>query len=166
MRTNRFARNLIAAALSGAALVFGAGSFAATAEAHGHDRGEHGRYHGHRVYYSRPVVVHRDYYPSRVVVRRMYPAPVEVYRPWYYGAPRFFVNASPYYFNAGLNVYLGGANLNLQLGDPAPAGYVYVDPYCNEDFYSVAEYREHVRHVHHRAALQLVYVGGDDDDQD
>lgn len=162
MRTDRhIARTLIAAALSGAALMLGAGSFVTPAEAHGHDHGGHGRYHAHRVYYSRPVVVHRAYYPT--CVRRVYPAPVEVYHPWYYGAPRFFVNASPYYFNAGLNVYLGGANLNVQLGDPAPVGYVYVDPYCNEEFYSVGEYQEHLHHARHRAALQVVYVGGDED---
>jgi len=106
-------------------------------------------------------------YPTPVYVR---PAPVYVrtYHPWYYGANRIYVNSSPFYFNTGLSVFFGGANLNLQFSNYAPVGYVYVDPYCNEDFYSVSEYREHLRYAHHSAALQCVYVGDNDqyDDYD
>ena len=162
MKTNRrIARTLIGTGLLGAALTLGALS-ATPADAKNWHGGGKGRDH-------KTVVVHRSYYPAPVVVRRVYvrPAPVYVrtYHPWYYGARRVYVNSSPFYLNTGLNVFIGGANLSLQFSNYAPVGYVYVDPYCNEDFYSVSEYREHLRYEHHPAALQCVYVGnhGDDD---
>jgi hypothetical protein len=167
MKTNRrMARTLISTGLLGAALAFGALTATPADANHGNGRG-HGRGHKtvvvHRTYYPAPVVVRRVVYPRPVYVR---PAPVYVrtYHPWYYGTNRIYVNSSPFYFNAGLSVFFGGANLNLQFSNYAPAGYVYVDPYCNEDFYSVSEYREHLRYEHHPAALQCVYVGDHDDD--
>jgi len=167
MKTNRrIARTLISTGLLGAALTFGALTATPADAKNGNGRGN-GR--GHKT-----VVVYRSYYPAPVVVRRVpvpvyvRPAPVYVrsYRPWYYGANRIYVNSSPFFFNAGLNVFFGGANLNLRFSNYAPVGYVYVDPYCNEDFYSVSEYREHLRYERHPAALQCVYVGDHDDYDD
>ena len=162
MKTNRhIARSLIGTGLLGAALMVGALSATPADAKNGHGRG-HGR--GHKT-----VVVHRTYAPAPVVVRRVvYPRPVYVrpapvyYHPWYYDANRIYVNSSPFYFNTGLSVFIGGANLNLQFSNYAPVGYVYVDPYCDEDFYSVSEYREHLRYAHHPSALQCVYVGDND----
>jgi hypothetical protein len=159
MKTNRrTASSLIGIGLLGAALTFGALSATPAEAKNGHGHG-YGR--GHKT-----VVVHRTYYPAPVVVRHVYPAPVYVrtYHPWYYGARRVYVNSSPFYFNAGLNVFIGGANLNLAFSNYAPAGYVYVDPYCGEEFYSVTEYRQHLGYSHHSAVLRCVYVGDDDYD--
>ena len=80
-------------------------------------------------------------------------------RPWYYEAPQVVVASSPYYFHAGLNLYLGGVNLNLAFTDPAPAGYVYVDPYCDRQFVTAADYRRHLHRHDHSPALWVEFVG-------
>jgi hypothetical protein len=111
----------------------------------------------------RPVEIrYRRHHDRRVVVRRVptyyVPAPVHYIRPWYRTAPRFYVDRSPFYFHAGLGIYLGGVFLNLQLTDAAPAGYVFVDPYCDLEFWTVADYRRHLHRHHHRPALRLIQV--------
>lgn len=100
--------------------------------------------HAPRVIYQPPVVVRRP----RVVC-----APV-----WAAGAPYFWVNSTPFYFNAGLGIYLGGVSLSFQFTNAPPPGYVYFDPYCGVEFGSVAAYRGHVACVHHPHALQVVPV--------
>jgi hypothetical protein len=100
----------------------------------------------------------RYYGNDRRVVRHR--APVRVYsRPWYRTAPLFYVDRSPFYFHAGLGIYLGGVLLNLELTDAAPAGYVYVDPFCDVEFWTIEAYRLHLHRHHHRPALRLVEVG-------
>ena len=158
MKTKRAASTLIS--VLGAAVAFGALSLATPAEA-GNGRGKARGHHKKVVVHHYPAPVYRAPVVVRHVVR---PAPVVVrtYRPWYYDMNRVYVNASPYYFNAGLNVFLGGANLNLAFSNYAPAGHVYVDPYCGGEFYSVSAYRQHCSHSGHRAALQVVYTGDRD----
>jgi hypothetical protein len=105
---------------------------------------------------------YRRHGDGRVIVRRVptyyVPAPVHYVRPWYRNASRFYVDRSPFYFHAGLGIYLGGVFLNLELTDAAPAGYVYVDPYCDLEFWTVPAYRQHLHRHHHRPALRLVQV--------
>jgi hypothetical protein len=99
-----------------------------------------------------PVVVYR----RPPVVRR---APAICVAPmWAAGAPYFWVNATPYYFNAGLGVYLGGVSLAFQFTNAPPPGYVYFDPYCGVEFSTVAAYRGHLACIHHAHALQVVPV--------
>ena len=144
---------LVAGILS-TAFALGVGPLASDAEAN--RRHKSGR--GHNSHHRQTVVVRESCYPQQVVVRR-HAAPVRYVRPWYNDAPRVVVASSPYYFHAGLNLYLGGVNLNFAFTDPAPYGYAYMDPYCGDYFYSVSEYRQHLCHVGHESALRVVFVG-------
>jgi hypothetical protein len=99
-----------------------------------------------------PTVV----YQPPVVVRR---APVVRVAPWWaVGSPYFWVNTTPYYYNAGLGIYLGGVSLSFQFTNAPPPGYVYFDPYCGYQFASVPAYRAHLACVGHAHALQVVPV--------
>ena len=51
--------------------------------------------------------------------------------------------------------FLGGLFLGATLVHAAPAGYVYYDPYCDEDFVSLEVYRTHL-HCHHHARIVRV----------
>ena len=53
-------------------------------------------------------------------------------------------------------MYFGGLAVEFNLGDLPPAGYVYYDPYCDEFFWSVSEYRQHLFWADHPAVLRLV----------
>lgn len=109
--------------------------------------------------HRRMAVVRRHQHRSIAVCR--IPAPVRVvhYRPWYSGVRTVVVDRDPFYFNAGLGLYFGGVNLNIELGNAPPMGYAYFDPYCGEEFYSVVDYQRHLRFHHHTAALRVVWIG-------
>jgi len=118
-------------------------------------RGDRDRYVTGRRGHARIVVNHRrPHYLPRVIYR---PRPVHV-RPWFYGAQRIYVDDSPFYFNAGLGIYVGGLALNIQIGDVPPVGYVFYDPFCGETFWSVADYQAHLRFRPHPAVLSLIRV--------
>jgi hypothetical protein len=149
-------RTTLLAGLLGTALLLSAGPLAAPAEAHR----RHGVEKGYR-HHPRTVVVRDRCEPRRVVVRR-YVEPVRYALPWYVEAPRVYVDSNPFYFFAGLNVYLGGVNLNVAFSDPAPYGYVYLDPYCDVEFTTVADYHRHLRRHHHEPALRVVCMNNFD----
>jgi len=114
-----------------------------------------------RVVVAPPPVVARRHAPvpvyrRPVVVRR--PTVIQVAPMWAAGAPYFWVNSTPYYYNAGLGIYLGGVSLSFQFTNAPPPGYVYYDSYCGYQFASVAAYRYHVGCVSHPHALQVVPV--------
>jgi hypothetical protein len=67
-----------------------------------------------------------------------------------------------FYFHAGLNVYLGGLAFHLDLGDAPPYGYVYYDPYCDEEFWSVEAYHRHLRRHRHPVLLRVIEFGDGD----
>lgn len=109
---------------------------------------DHGGYdRRHRV-----VVRHRDL--------RACPPPRYIARPWYGQARRIYVHDDPFYFHAGLDVFLGGLALRLELGDVPPVGFVFYDPYCDEEFWSVSEYHRHLRHYRHPNALTVIVLDG------
>ena len=133
----------------GAALMLGADPVVSSAEARhkGHKytkQHKQPRYERHYRSHHRPVTV-RHHRPYRVRVRH--------HRPWYVGTRRVYVHDSPFYFHAGLNVYLGGLQLGLRFTNSVPVGYVYVDPYCDLEFYSVDRYHRHLRRYPHRPTL-------------
>jgi hypothetical protein len=75
----------------------------------------------------------------------------------------------PFYFHAGFGIYFGSGSLSVQIGDYAPAGYAYYDPYCDLTFTSVATYRRHCHHRHDplleiEVAAHGSYEYSDDDD--
>ncbi len=112
----------------------------------------------------------RDRHDNRVVVRhrsvvrhrdlRACPPPRYLARPWYGQSRRIYVHDDPFYFHAGLGIYLGGLALRLELGDVPPLGFVYYDPYCDERFWSVEDYRFHLRYHHHPQALTVIVLDG------
>lgn len=146
-------RTVLLAGLLGTALVLSAGPLAGPADA----RGRHGKAYGHRSHH-RTVVVHESCAPTYVVRRYAQPVRYEYRysRPWYSDVRRVYVDSDPFYYNAGLNVYLGGVNLNFAFGDPAPYGYAYLDPYCGIEFSSVSVYQRHLGRHHHEPALRVV----------
>jgi hypothetical protein len=87
-----------------------------------------------------------------------YGKPVRVETPWYRGARRVVIEGDPFYYNAGLGVYLGGVALHLNLTNAAPDGYVYYDPVCDERFFSVRAYKRHLKSHRHAGGLTLVRV--------
>ena len=107
----------------------------------------------------RVVLRHR---PATVRYRdlRACPPPRYISRPWYNGARRIYVHDDPFYFHAGLDLFLGGLALRLELGDMPPMGFVYYDPYCDMEFWSIAEYRHHLRYHHHPHALTVIAIEG------
>jgi hypothetical protein len=111
-------------------------------------RGDRDRYdRRHRV-----VVRHRDL--------RACPPPRYVVRPWYRDVRRIYVHDDPFYFHAGLGIYLGGLALRLELGDLPPEGFVFYDPYCDMEFWSVSEYHRHLRYHRHPNALTVIVLDG------
>lgn len=155
MKTKRFISGAILTAwLVGAGWMLGADPVTSSAEA-----GRKHRYEtqnrGHRTGHYKPKVVRR-YRPAPVVHHRT-AYRHRAYRPWYYGAERVYVNSSPFYWNVGLGVYLGGGvSLGFQFGNVAPAGYIYADPYCNLTFASVSSYNRHLVYYPHSPALRVV----------
>lgn len=64
----------------------------------------------------------------------------------------------PFYFHAGFGIYFGSGSLSIEIGDYAPAGYVYFDPYCDLTFMSVADYRGHIRRHRHDPLLEVEFA--------
>ena len=52
--------------------------------------------------------------------------------------------------------FLGGLFLGATLAHAAPAGYVYHDPYCDENFVSLEVYRAHLHHHHHARIVRVI----------
>jgi len=152
---------VLAGCLLGAVLILGADPIVSSAEA-GRRHTTYDKHHSKVIRHHQKAVRHH-----RKVVRRHRPVryyrPRHVYvrhhRPWYVDARRVYIYDSPFYFNAGLNVYLGGVSLGFQFGNAPPAGYVYADPYCDLEFYSVNAYHAHLNHYAHRPILRAVPVG-------
>jgi hypothetical protein len=158
MNTKRLITGTVLAGVLGAWLMLGAGPMVSSAEAGRRYREAPQRSYkqqGSKHHYKHPRRVNRYHRPSRVV--RYYPT--RHHRPWYYGARTVYVNQSPFYFNVGLGVYLGGGvNLGIQFGNAAPAGYAYADPYCSLQFSSVNAYNRHLVHYNHSPVLRVVYA--------
>jgi len=81
--------------------------------------------------------------------------------PVYGPAPRYYSPSSVYvvrHSSAGPAIagFLGGLFLGATLAHAAPAGYVYYDPYCDEDFVSLDVYRAHLRHHHHGRIVRVI----------
>ena len=105
--------------------------------------------------HARVIVNHRrPSYLPRVIYRSR---PVHV-RPWFQDTRRIYVDGSPFFFSAGLGIYVGGLAINIQVGDVPPVGYVFYDPFCGETFWSVADYNVHLRFHDHPGALSLIRV--------
>lgn len=159
MSTNRlFNRATVMGVLVGIGLLMASGPLASEAQAHNSRHKPHlERKQTHGKHY-RKRVARRVHHP--VVVRRYHPRPVHVRvkRPWYVAAPRVYVQSTPFYFHSGLNVYLGGVYLGFEFTNAVPVGYVYADPYCQREFYSVAEYHSHVAYHPHPPVLEVVRV--------
>lgn len=67
----------------------------------------------------------------------------------------------PFYFSGELGVYFDSGVFSISIGNTAPRGYAYYDPYCNLVMGSVAAYRSHLCNHDHRALIEVVCVGGD-----
>lgn len=52
--------------------------------------------------------------------------------------------------------FLGGLFLGATLAHAAPDGYVYHDPYCDEDFVSLEIYRTHLHRYHHPRIVRVI----------
>jgi|GEM_PF-4381042 len=101
--------------------------------------------HSHRVYRS-----HR--HGRREALHR---------HPWVRRRARFIeVYDEPYYFHAGLGLYLGGLALEFTIGDRPPEGYLFYDPYCDRVFATLGLYRRYLRRHRVQGTLTLVPVGG------
>lgn len=159
MHTNRtHSRIALGVGILGVAFLLSAGPLADAAEAHRRHRAPKVVYRQQHVRHHKAKIVYRDCAPRPARVYR-YVEPVRCYQPWYDAAPHVVVASSPYYFHAGLNVYLGGVNLNFDFHDPAPQDYVYLDPYCEMQFATVGDYHRHLRRHDHAAALEVVFLG-------
>ena len=117
------------------------------------------------IYPDRHRFTVRRHHPGRYVIRRHAPRVVfrprvlinvGGHRPWYHDARRIYVDDDAFYFNASLGLYLGGLALNVQIGDVAPYGYVYYDPFCGETFWTLTSYRSHLWGYPHPHALTLI----------
>jgi hypothetical protein len=156
MRTKRIAgRFVMMGALLSMVLLLVGGPLVPDAEARKRHRKPAARKVVKRVHH--PVAV-RHHRPRPVPVYRE-PVYVRVARPWYYTAPRVYVHHAPFYYHAGLNVYLGGITLGFGFGNAPPAGFVYYDPYCGREFRTVSRYHRHLRRHPHAATLEVVRVG-------
>jgi hypothetical protein len=155
----------------------------ASADRHGY-RGHGARFHGaHFVQRSvvvrgypgpayfiarpRPVIVARPrgivaWRPGGTIIDRPLIGYPYAWRPWWTGAPCLYLDEAPYYFSADLGMYMGGFALDFSVGNVAPAGYVFYDPYCGDRFWTAAAYRHHLRFHHHPAALRVIAVEDDD----
>jgi hypothetical protein len=105
---------------------------ASVAPAANADRGRRYRGDDRPVYQGR--VIYRDYGPgSTYIVRRSSAGPA-------------------------IAGFLGGLFLGVVLANAAPAGYVYYDPYCHEEFASLAAYRAHSFHHRHSGVLRVIAI--------
>ena len=52
--------------------------------------------------------------------------------------------------------FLGGLFLGATLAHAAPAGYVYYDSYCDEQFVSLEIYRTHLHRHHHPRVIRVI----------
>ncbi len=105
--------------------------------------------------------------PRRVYVapRPVYCAPRPVYvpirivtpAPRYCDAPVVRVERRPFFWNAELDLYLPRVFAHVSIGDRAPRGGWYHDPYCDQDFRTLRDYRRHLRGCSHQAVLDVRY---------
>ena len=150
MKSNRRITRVLTAVLVGAALMMVTAPIISTAEAHKRSK--------------RVKVVKRHHVPRHhqrwQPVLRHHPRPVYLrhHRPWYTDTRHIYVDDSPFYFHAGLNVFFGGVGLHIDLGNTPPAGYGYYDPYCSLGFQTVHAYQRHLSRHRHRGALQVVRI--------
>jgi hypothetical protein len=173
MLTKRHLSRLVIGGILGATVLLSAGNWISTAEAAPkRDRQARVEHRDRRV--ERRGDRRQDRREDRRVVRRVErrddrrvvvyhhpryyrPRPVVMVRhPWYTGVRRVYIHDEPFYFNAGLGVYLGGAFLNFEFTNAAPDGYLYYDPYCHETFASVDLYRHHLAHHRHDGVLSVI----------
>lgn len=187
-RKHSIARAGITFTLLSAAFLLAAGPAMSTAEAkdrHGkrhkvekrhkaHKVKSHKRTKAHRRDHVRHEVKHKrhrgdDHHYREVVRYRDHHRPVRRhvvrhYRPWYRNVRYVTYHNNPFYWHAGLGVYIGGAYIDLEFGNAAPRGYYYYDPYCSESFYTVADYHSHLRYHRHRPTLRVVRIEVCEDD--
>ena len=124
-----------------------------------------------RAHREAPRVVYREHRrpAPRVVYRDHHrPAPRIVYRdtrhvhsyPVWASAPvatcRY--DGSDFFFHAGFDMFFDGGAFSINVGNYPPAGYFYVDPYCDASFYCIDDYRYHLAHYHHRPLVRLVAI--------
>lgn len=104
--------------------------------------------------YSRPMVRQRVVYsrPSYGYAPRAYAyAPRVYYRPAY-GMYRVGRPVSGGYLAFGT----GGLSFGFALSS-RPAGYYYMDPYCNTRFSSLGAYHDHCRMHHHDVVVRVIH---------
>ena len=56
--------------------------------------------------------------------------------------------------------FLGGLFLGATLAHAAPDGFIYHDPYCDEDFVTLEIYRAHLHHYHHPRVVRVLERDG------
>ncbi len=107
----------------------------------------------------------RGHWAPKRHVEVVYPAPRVVYHvptPRYCPTPlprRVVYWASrPYYEHVTLGVFLPRAWLNIEIGNPPPAGYVFYDPTCDRAFSTMVAYRAHSRDCRHDRVLDIVAI--------
>ena len=150
MKSNRRITRVLTSVLVGAALLMVTAPIISTAEAHKRFK---------RIQVVKRHHPPRDHHRWRPVLRHL-PRPVYVrqVRPWYSDTRRIIIDDAPFHFHAGLNIFFGGLGLHIDLGNTAPAGYVYYDPYCSLEFETVGSYHRHLSRHRHRGALRVVRI--------
>lgn len=120
-------------------------------------------FRGQLCFYPHRVYAYRGFYraPSVVYLASgpFYPEPLAAVAPWWVGAPQIDIEGTPYFFNARLGFYIGGAAIQLNLGNVPPAGCVYYDPYSQEVYPSLDAYQQEWRDDGNPQALTIAYVG-------
>jgi len=135
-----------------------------------------------RAHREAPRVVYREHREAPRVVYREHrrPAPRVVYRDHHRPAPRIVYrdtrhvhsypvwasapvatcryDGSDFFFHAGFDMFFDGGAFSINVGNYPPAGYFYVDPYCDASFYCIDDYRYHLAHYHHRPLVRLVAI--------
>jgi hypothetical protein len=91
------------------------------------------------------------------------PAPVVRHAPRYVytepcSQPVIYVSRRPFYEYRQLGMYVPQSWINVQIGNRAPRGYVFYDPYCHRTFSTLARFRAHKRGPGHMVALDIVAV--------
>ena len=134
-------------AVAASLVVFG-GVLASEASAHGWARGR-------TVVVARPrahvtYVVHR-YRPASWVFAR--PAPV-----WCSDGRYVEFEGSPYWYNVGLGIFFGGADVNVSLGNAPPRGYGYWDPCDHAWVTNLRAYQLECKRFDRPPTLQVVRV--------
>lgn len=108
-------------------------------------KGDKGRGKGHKkhatVYQPAPVVYHA---PRPVYVD---PCPRPIY-----------VSQRPFYEYRQMGMYVPQSWVNVRIGNIAPRGYVFYDPYCHRTFSTLTRFRAHKRGPGHLVALDIVAV--------